>query len=250
MPGINSLVRKLATIGTLTELEKTAICKIQIVEREYAANEMIVLQGERPDFSVLVLGGTIFRHKISRDRRQILSFHISGDMPDLHALFVDVVDHGLTAAAGPVRIAKIPHLTLAPFLRLNPRISELLWRETFIDASIFGEWIVNVGRRNALERTAHLLCECMTRATAMNLVKDGVCPLPVTQIHLSDATGLSAVHLNRSLQTLRKMALIEFKDGQLKILDWKAMMRLAEFDEQYLHIKHDPDATKHHTRLN
>src|ERR1700712_2123563 len=212
MPGLNALVRKLESIGTLTELEKSAICDLPITEAAYRPNEPIVRQGDRPDFAVLVVSGMIFRYKMSRDKRQIMSFHISGDMPDLHALFVNVLDHGLTVAAAPARIAKVTHRPLASFLRQHPGISELLWRETFIDTSIFGEWIVNVGRRSALERTAHLLCESMTRAQAINLCKDGTCPLPLTQTHLSDATGLSIVHLNRSLQNLRKKKLVEFKD--------------------------------------
>jgi CRP-like cAMP-binding protein len=115
-------------------------------------------------------------------------------------------------------------------------LGRLLWRDTLVDSAIFREWVVNVGRRTAYERIAHLLCELMTRLRAMDLAQGDTCELPVTQAELADATGLSAVHTNRTLQELRAEGLIRLEGRVLTALDWEGLKGAGGFDPAYLHL--------------
>ena len=135
-------------------------------------------------------------------KRQILSFHISGDIPDLQSLHLSVMDHSLGTLI-PCKLAFIQHDDLRSLMRNHPRLGDLFWRDTLIDAAVFRQWVVNVGRRQALARMAHLLCELLVRLRAVELVEDHAFDLPVTQAELADALGISNVHVNRVLQDLR-----------------------------------------------
>src|SRR5690606_37070634 len=113
--------------------------------------------------------GVLFRFKIIADgQRQIISLHFSGDMPDLQAFFLEVMDHNL-CAAGPAVIAAVPHKQLEALFVEHPHVAMLLWRDTLIDSAIFREWITNTGRRQAYARTAHLLCEIAVRGRAAGI---------------------------------------------------------------------------------
>ena len=112
-----------------------------------------------------------------------------------------------------------------------------MWIDTLIDASIFREWVVNVGRRDARARIAHLLCELALRLERTGAGRDGSFDLPLTQEQLADATGLTAVHTNRTLQSLRREGLIQLSNGILRVLDWEGLRKVGDFDELYLHQK-------------
>ena len=112
-----------------------------------------------------------------------------------------------------------------------------LTRHALIDGSIFREWVANVGRRTALERIAHLMCETYSRMLALNLVQPGSFELPLTQTELGDATGLSNVHVNRTLQQLRKLGLITTNKRMHSILDWDLLKETADFNPAYLHLR-------------
>lgn len=118
-----------------------------------------------------------------------------------------------------------------------PRIAAALWRETLIYGAIFREWITNIGRRQALGRAAHLMCEYIVRARAMGLGEDYSCDLPITQEELADALGLSVVHVNRVLQELRKLNLIGLENRHLTARDWKRLKQVGDFDAQYLQLR-------------
>jgi CRP-like cAMP-binding protein len=118
-----------------------------------------------------------------------------------------------------------------------PRVARILWRASLVEASIFREWMTNIGQREAKERIAHVLCEIMTRMKAVGLADGKTCSLPITQAELADATSMSAVHVNRSLQALRADGLIRWQAGALTILDWERLERAGEFDPAYLHLK-------------
>lgn len=230
------LVRKLTAYGELPEQAIAAIRKLPYHLKNAAPGEAVVREGDKPQSSVLVLKGMLFRHKMVADgKRQILSFHIAGDMPDLQSLFLTTMDHSL-AAAGHASLMMIPH---EPILRLNdqhPEVGKALWQDTLIDGAIFREWISNNGRRRAVQRVAHLLCELFLRAKAVGLTNGNAYSVPLTQQHLSDAAGLSMVHLNRSLQDLRRRKLLQLTKTELTILDWTKLKDVADFDESYLHL--------------
>ena len=157
-----------------------------------------------------------------------MSFHIPGDIPDLQSLHLEIMDHSL-ATVVPTKVAFIPHEAVRTFLRAHPRIADVFWRETLIDAAVFREWVVNVGRRDAYARIAHVLCEIYVRLRAVGLVDGQAYQLPITQAELGDATGLSTVHVNRTLQELRGNGLITTpKGGRVVIEDWAGPARRPE----------------------
>ena len=133
-------------------------------------------------------------------------------------------------------ILHVPHENMFRLFDAAPRVQQLFWHWTLIEASIFREWIVNVGRREAYARIAHLLCETITRLRAVGLSDGLTCDLPITQTELADATGLSPVHVNRSVQSLRRDGLISFRAGSLTVKDWGGLVEAGGFDPAYLHL--------------
>jgi CRP-like cAMP-binding protein len=119
----------------------------------------------------------------------------------------------------------------------NIRLARALWWTTLVEEAVQRQWIVSVGRRDAYERIAHILCEMHARMKMVGLVEDEQLMLPLTQDELADATGLTAVHTNRTLQRLRKENLIEIGSGKLHILDVSALQKAGGFDPSYLHIE-------------
>jgi CRP-like cAMP-binding protein len=130
----------------------------------------------------------------------------------------------------------IQHEDVHDLVRRCPRLGDMLWRDTLIDAAIFREWMVGMGRREAYGRIAHLLCEVMTKLKAVGLADGVTCELPITQAELGDALGLSTVHVNRVLQELRGNDLITLRGGTLTVLDWTGLRQAGEFDPAYLHL--------------
>lgn len=238
---ISRLIRSLESkSGEISTSTRDAICALPIHEREVQAGALIVRIGSKPSSSILVLDGMLIRHKIVGDgKRQIISIHIAGDMPDLQSLFLKTMDHDISAVQ-PSRIGLIPHEALRVLIRDCPEAGKLLWGRSLVDASLAREWLVNVGRRRAVSRAAHLLCEYVMRSRAVGLSDGRTCEWPLTQGHMSDALGLSAVHINRSLQELRKRNLIVLEKNTLEILDFEGLKELGDFDETYLHLQDVP----------
>src|SRR3954449_11203470 len=233
------LIRKLGSIGALSEQDREAIASLPVQVRHLEADEDVVREGDTPSVCCLLLDGFMHRYKVLPDgKRQILAIHTPGDVPDLQSLFLRHLDHNL-AATVPSTAGFIPHEALRALMRAHPTLADLFWRDTLIDAAIFRAWIVAMGQRPARSHVAHLLCEVFTRLRAVGLTQDHACSLPFTQTELGDACGLSAVHVNRTLQELRGEGLIAFHHGRLTILDWARLQEVAQFDPAYLHLR-DP----------
>jgi CRP-like cAMP-binding protein len=166
-------------------------------------------------------------------KRQILSIHIPGEVPDLLSLHLHVMDHDLTALSDATA-GFIPHDALRGLTADRPRVAAALWRETLVDASIFREWIV-VSRSPAACRIAHLVTELANRLKAVGLSAGENFQLPMTQVDLADALGLTPVHVNRVMQELRKGGLLDFRRNVVTLNDAPKLRELADFDELYLH---------------
>jgi CRP-like cAMP-binding protein len=145
------------------------------------------------------------------------------------------MDHSLGTLV-PSKLAFIQHDDLRALMQNHPRFGALFWRDTLIDAAVFRQWIVGLGRRDAHGRIAHLLCELLVRLWAVDLVADHAFNLPVTQAELGDALGISTVHVNRVLQELRGEKLISLSGSSLKVLDWEGLQKAGEFNPTYLHL--------------
>jgi CRP-like cAMP-binding protein len=231
-----ALLRKLESIAPLAPEEKAALLRLPLRLKTVAAHQDIVRAGGTPSESCLIVTGFACRYSLTAEgKRQILSFHIAGDIPDLQSLHIEVMDHSLATLA-PSSLAFIQHDDLRSLMRSHPRLGDLLWRDTLIDAAIFRQWMLGLGRREAYGRIAHVLCELLVRLRAVELVEDHAFTLPVTQAELGDAFGLSTVHVNRVLQDLRRDGLITLHSGSLKVLDWDGLQKAGEFDPTYLHL--------------
>jgi CRP-like cAMP-binding protein len=232
------LVRKLESIAPLAPDERAAVLRLPLRLKTLPAHQDIIREGDIPSECCLVVEGFAYRYILTGEgKRQILSFHISGDIPDLQSLHLDVMDHSLGTLVGST-LALIQHDDMRALIRSHPRLGDLFWRDTLIDASTFRQWMVGLGRRSARGRIAHLLCELLVRLRAVQLVEDHSFALPVTQAELSDALGITTVHVNRVLQELRGENLISLRGGALKVLDWKELKSTGEFDAAYLHLTH------------
>jgi len=232
------LIRHLASVATLSEEEKHALLSLPMQVMELRADQDIVREGDRPTRSCLILQGWACTFKMTGDgKRQIMGFHIAGNIPDLQSLHLTVLDSSL-GTMSPCRVAFIQHEALHALCEQHYGIARALWRVTLADAAIFREWIMNVGRREAHSQLAHVLCEMLVRTKAVGLARDHTCEMTVTQQELGDATGNSAVHVNRVLQQLRRDGLISLESKTLKALDWEALKAAGDFDPTYLHLKH------------
>jgi CRP-like cAMP-binding protein len=231
------LIRQLETIAPLTEEDRTAIASLSFRRRSFDADRDIVSEGSRPVECCVVLEGLVCRYKmVARGRKQIVSFHLPGDMPDLQSLLLEGMDHNL-AALTKCEVAFIPHAEVQQLIRSSPGVAQAFAKHTLVDGSIFREWIANVGRRSALERIAHVLCECFVRMRALGLAHDEFFELHLTQSELGDATGLSNVHVNRTMQELRRRELVDVRGRVHRILNWELLQETADFRPGYLHLR-------------
>jgi CRP-like cAMP-binding protein len=237
MPHIlTPLVRKLESVATLSEDERAAILSLPTTIRQMRADHDIVRERDKPSQCCLVLEGWLCRYKIKETgTRQIFSFHVAGDVPDLQSLHLKTMDHNLGTLVQST-VAFIQHDSVRDLARSFPHVANILWRDTLIDAAIFREWMVGMGRRDAPARIAHLLCELFLKLRAIGLTKGYSCNFPVTQSVLGDALGLSTVHVNRSLMELRGRGLITLEKQVLTILNWDELQKEGGFDPLYLHL--------------
>ncbi|HEX2146408.1 MAG TPA: Crp/Fnr family transcriptional regulator, partial [Pseudorhizobium sp.] len=239
---MSPLIRKLENLFPLTEPERRVLEHACSQTVAFRADQDIVLDGDRPGHCNVLLEGMVCRYKILRSgKRQILSFQFPGDIFDAQSFVLEVMDHAICTLT-PCRVALIPHATMKDITECYPRIARAIWKDTLVDAAVFREWMVSIGRRPAYERIAHLMCEIYVRLDIVGLAKDGAIGWPITQAEIGDALGLSNVHVNRSLMELRSQGLITLSKKELVIHDWEGLKRAGDFDSNYLHLRHRSDS--------
>lgn len=167
--------------------------------------------------------------------RQITELNAPGDFVDLHSLMMNPMDHGV-AALTICRVAQAPHDGLRRLTETEPHLTRLLWMDTLIDAAVHRQWTAGLGRRTALARLAHLLCELYLRLKIVHRAGSGRMELPLSQAVLADVLGLSDVHVNRSIGQLRGAGLVKWTGRAIEVCDWDALVGLAEFDPTYLRL--------------
>ncbi|MBB4367299.1 CRP-like cAMP-binding protein [Bradyrhizobium sp. cir1] len=230
-----AVLRRFNALRPLSE-EDAAALEHAILEGLLRAGpgEDLIAEGDPVDSVRLVLSGWLYRHKTLEDgRRQIVNFILPGETCDAHAYLLSTMDHSITTVT-PVAYAEIKRARFEQLMAAHRTLAEAFMCETALNSAIQREWIVNLGRRAAFERVAHLFCEIFERLRPVGLVDGNSCALPVTQTDLADATGLSVVHLNRTLQELRATGLIILKDRTLTIGDLDALKNAAMFPPGYL----------------
>ena len=231
------LVRKLESLITLSAAEKEVLAHLPLQVAEFRADQDIVREGDRPTRCFVVLEGFCITYSMIGDgKRQIMAFHIPGDMPDLQSLHLTVLDNSVGTIT-PCTVGFVQHHVLQDICERYPRITAAFWRETLTDAAIFRRWLTSLGRRDAYARIAHLFCEMALRLRAVGLAGGHSFAFPITQGELGDALGLSFVHVNRTIQELREAGLITLKGGHIEVLDWEGLKAAGDFDSTYLHLK-------------
>jgi CRP-like cAMP-binding protein len=237
---VNVLERQLAIRDRLGRAERQAIRKLISEVKTFERGEDIVRDGDRPQHSSLILEGFCCRYKLLHDgRRQISAIHIAGDFCDLHAFPLKRMDHGVVATSA-CKVALVPHTRLRALTEDFPHLTRMFWLLTLIDAAGHRQWINSLGRRSKIGSAAHLFCEMFVRLRAVGLSDADSCPLPLTQQDLSDVLGMSLVHANRTLRSLRQRGLATLKANRLTIRDWDGLVKVAEFDPAYLHLELEP----------
>jgi len=194
-----------------------------------------VQEGDYPTECALLVKGFAYRQKLLHNgARQIISIHIPGEFVDLQNSMLSLADHNVQSLSR-CETATVPIAALQALMKRSPAIAKAMWLDTLIDSSIFREWVVNVGRRDAKTRIAHLLCELALRMEASGAGSGPTYHFPLTQDQLADATGLTPVHTNRTLQSLRRDGLITLSSNALTVLDWERLREAGDFNERYLH---------------
>jgi len=229
------LARKLNLHHRLSPEDRQAILDLPHKIRRLEAQSYILREGDRPERCAVLLQGYSFRHKVTGDgSRQILAINVPGEALDFQNLFLEEADHNIQMLVRGV-VAEIPREAIEELVLEHSEVGRAILITTLVEASIFREWVVNIGQRGSRSRIAHLLCEFAYRLTAQQLAADGIFELPMTQEQLADATGLTAVHVNRVLQALQREGLIERDRRMIRFPSWERLSEVADFNPRYLH---------------
>lgn len=229
-------VAKMEIRSVLTDEEREAVLSLPVKPRQVQAHREIVRLGEQVEHACLIATGFVARFAQLEDgARQNVSLHIAGDMVDLYSLMLPAVPTPLVALTSST-ILQVSHDVLRNRAFRYPGIAAAFWRECVVDGNIVAQWLTNVGRRDARSRLAHLLCEMAVRSNQIGRYVRGRYPLPITQEQIADALGLTSVHVNRMLQSLRSEELVQVSHREVAILDWQALTHAGKFDAEYLHL--------------
>ena len=233
---LDLLVKEISLHAKLAEADRQAVYDLPCRVRQLDAGSYIIREADQPKHCCLLVDGFAIRQKVTGSgARQIMALCIPGDAVDLQNAFLDISDHAVQMLTRGT-VADIPRQDLQRLVISNKAIAEGIMQMTLIEASIMREWVVNVGRRDARERIAHVLCEFAVRLHERGLNGHGGFELPMTQEQLADTTGLTPVHVNRVLKGLEADGLITRRRRVIQFDDWRALQEAGDFSRRYLHI--------------
>jgi CRP-like cAMP-binding protein len=234
---LDLLVRKLSTRVHLDDADRNAVLGLPHTSRSYHSTTYLIREGEPPRTNcALVESGFAYRHKLTAaGGRQIVSLHLPGDFIDLQNLFLSISDHNVQALT-ELDVLEIDRQALRQLTLERPAVGQAMWIDGLVDSSVYREWVVNVGRRDARARIAHVLCEVALRAEVAGIGSKERFELPMTQEQLADVTGLTSVHVNRMLKALEAEGIIKRDKRQVSFSSWGAIKRVADFNALYLHL--------------
>ena len=234
---LSRFVSRLLRRSALDAEEQNAILGLSSQTQQFRTNFDIVTPGETVRHSCLIAHGFAARYDQMADgQRQLTAFHIEGDMCDLHSAVCPTAAWGMLALT-TTTVLQVPHAEITQIASDYPAIALAFWRDGTVDASILAKWVGNLGRRDARARVAHLLCETGLRMELAGLASRDHFWFDITQSNLADAVGLTAVHVNRTLQALRAKGLIRTLSHTIYVDDWGRLADVAEFDPDYLLLK-------------
>lgn len=236
----NPFVRKLSSLVDFTASDVAALDVATAHPRRYAARQDLIREGDETGPMFVVLEGWLCRYKIlPSGTRQIMAFLMPGDACDLHIKLLAEMDHGIQAVS-PTLVATVSRDEMHTMMTDHPNIARAMYTAQLIDEGVMRAWIVSMGRRSSIERLAHLMCELYLRGRNIGLAHDGTFTLPLSQLILADALGMTPVHVNRVLKELRLSGAMTIKRGSITIADPRGLAQIAGFDENYLHRRFRP----------
>ena len=230
------LIRNLELRAVLSAKGRAAILALPNTVRSVEAGTYTIREADPADVCGILLSGFAYRQKLAADgSRLILSLQIPGEALDLQNLFLDVSDHSVQMLTRG-EIAVVPRAAMQELCRSHADVSHAILVKILVEGSIAREWQLNVGRRNARARAAHLLCELAVRLEAEGLAEEYGYELPMTQEQLGDALGLTSVHVNRTMKSLENDGLIARSRRTISFPDWRRMRHESGFNQRYLHL--------------
>lgn len=237
---IDKHLLKLRARYDISEAEESLIRSFVSPPTEVAAKQTVIRGGDLLSRSTLLLEGMMCRYKdLANGTRQITELHVAGDFVDLHSFTLKSLDHNIMALT-PCTIATVDHSDLKRVTEESPHLTRIYWFTTNLDAAVHREWVLSLGRRSAISRTAHLFCELHVRLGIVGLADDNGFDLALTQVDLAECLGMTAVHLNRTLRDLRDQKIVQFRSRRVVIGDLAQMRRTAEFSTEYLYLDKEP----------
>jgi CRP-like cAMP-binding protein len=233
---LKNLLRQLELYALLPDEDRRIVLDLPYRLRRLDAGSYLVREGDLPTHCCMLVDGYAYRQKVTGSgARQILAVCIPGDAVDLQNMFLDISDHSVQLLT-QCTVADVPREALQELVLSRPAIGSAIIELSLVEASILREWVVNVGRRDARARIAHILCEFAVRLESRGLATGEGFELPMTQEQLADATGLTSVHVNRVLKSLEADGLISRKRRQIHYADWRSLQQAGDFSRRYLHI--------------
>lgn len=234
---LTRLVARLTLRAPLSEDDVAAIRQLSCRLRSSPIGDTLVHEGEPPDRCAFILSGYAYRQKLTRcGDREIVAVLLPGDLIDLQNVFFAESDHDVVALTG-LSLAELDLAELRALALARPGVARALWIDGQVEASIAREWLLNLGRRDARTRLAHLLCEFHARLRFGGIETNERYELPMTQEQFGDTLGLTPVHINRMFQQLERDGLITRERRMMRVLDWEALKKTGQFNERYLHMR-------------
>lgn len=231
---LNILARKLRNFNLLHQEDIDRLDELVHVSYPLASGQDIIRQGDEPHTVHLILDGVACRYKLlPNGGRPIVALLIPGDFCDLHVAILSQMDHNIGALTD-CHIVDIPRAQIEDLLTNYPRIARALWWATLVDEAVLREWLVNMGQRRADRMIGHLICELLTRFSAVGL--DHPFSLPLTQEQLGDTLGITAVHTQRVLAEMRDQGLLALENRAIIVPDFDRLRRFSDFNPDYLHL--------------
>jgi CRP-like cAMP-binding protein len=230
-------LKKLRARDTISAEEERVVRGLISHTITVPADRTFVRAGQELKESTLLLDGWMARVKdLPTGERQIAELHVAGDFMDLHGFTLKHLDHDVVSIS-PSIVGVAPHERVREMTEKYPHLTRIYWFSTNLDAAIQREWTLSLGRRAALSRMAHLFCELYVRLEIAGLAANNRYAFPLTQVELAECLGLTPVHVNRTLQELRRVNLIEVRDWHVEILDMQGLIGVAQFDPAYLYVE-------------
>ncbi len=235
---LQTLVQQLELYAKLPAEDRQAVFDLPHRLRRLDSRKYLTREGDLPQTACILITGYVIRQKVTGNgSRQILALCIPGDAIDLPNMFFSVSDHAVLTLT-QAKVVDVPREALQNLVLHRPAIGAAILRLALVEASILREWVVNVGRRDARRRIAHILCELAVRLESRGLATDDGFELPMSQEQLANATGLTSVHVNRVLRGLEADRLIDRQRRYIHFDNWPALQEAGDFSRRYLHIVH------------